>query len=210
VRRGPRKARYDRAFVERILDRGLLAHIAFVDGGDPVCIPMLYARVGDTVCIHGSVGSRAMRVLAGGAPACVTVTLLDGLVLARSAFEHTANYESVVAFGSFAPVEDDENRLAAFRSFTEKLLPGRWAEVRPPNAKELGASAILALQFDEASVKVRTGPPDDDNSPDAALETWAGVVPIVTGFGPPQPSPGLRAGIPLAPSIRQQHEARFA
>jgi uncharacterized protein len=137
VRRGPRKARYDRASVEQVLDRGLVAHIAFVDGRDPVCIPLLYARIGDTICIHGSVGSRAMRILAGGAPACVTVTLLDGLVLARSAFEHSANYESVVAFGSFTPVERDEDRLVAFRSFTEKLLPGRWDEVRPPNANEL-------------------------------------------------------------------------
>jgi nitroimidazol reductase NimA-like FMN-containing flavoprotein (pyridoxamine 5'-phosphate oxidase superfamily) len=210
VRRGARKARYDRASVERVLDRGLVAHVAFVDGGDPVCIPMLYARIGDAVCIHGSVGSRAIRILAGGAQSCLTVTLLDGLVLARSAFEHSANYESVVAFGSFAPVERDEDRVVAFRSFTEKLLPGRWAEVRRPNAKELRTSAILALQLDEASVKVRTGPPDDDDSPDAALETWAGVLPIVTSFGPPEPSQGLRPGIPLAASVQQRREGRFS
>jgi uncharacterized protein len=201
VRRAPHKGRYDRATIDAALDRGLVAHLAFVDGDQPCCIPMLHARVGDRVFVHGSTASRAIRTLAAGAPACLTVTTVHGLVLARSAFEHSANYESVVVFGRFAPVEDPEERLAAFEAFTEKLLPGRWREVRPPNRKELKATTILALTIDEASAKVRTGPPDDDDTEDAALDTWAGVVPIVTAFGRPEPSPGLRPGIVPGESV---------
>jgi uncharacterized protein len=203
VRRGPKKGRYDRESIDAVLDRGLLAHVAFVDEGDPICIPMLYTRVGDRVYIHGSTASRAVRTLAAGAPACVTVTIVDALVLARSAFEHSANYDSVIAFGTFAPVENDEERLRAFEAFTEKLLPGRWSEVRQPNAKELKATEILAMEIGDASVKMRTGPPDDDDSVDAALETWAGVLPIVSSYGAPEASPGLRPGIPLSASVRR-------
>ena len=142
-----------------------------------------------------------MRTLAAGAPACLTVTLVHGLVLARSAFEHSANYESAVLFGRFEEVDDPDDRIAAYEAFTEKLLPGRWAEIRPPNRKELKATMILALTIDEASAKVRTGPPDDDDTPDAELDTWAGVVPIVTRYGPPEPSPGLRPEIKPGPSV---------
>jgi nitroimidazol reductase NimA-like FMN-containing flavoprotein (pyridoxamine 5'-phosphate oxidase superfamily) len=203
VRRGPHKGRYDRESVDRVLDRGLLAHVAFVDGDDAVCIPMLYARVGDRIYIHGSTKSRAIRALAAGAPACVTVTVVDGLVLARSAFEHSANYESAMAFGTFALVEDPEERMRAFEAFTEKLLPGRWNEVRQPNATELKATEILAMEIGDASAKVRSGPPDDDDSADAERDTWAGVVPIVTSHGPPEPSPGLRPGVALSDSVRR-------
>jgi uncharacterized protein len=203
VRRGPHKGRYDRESVDRVLDRGLLAHVAFVDGDDPVCIPMLYARVGDRIYIHGSTASRAVRTLAAGTPACVTVTIVHALVLARSAFEHSANYDAVMAFGTFAPVEDEAERPRAFEAFTEKLLPGRWDEVRQPNAKELKATVILALEIGDASAKVRSGPPDDDDSVDAERDTWAGIVPIVTSYGTPEPSPGLRSGIPVSPSIRR-------
>ena len=157
MRRGPTKGRYDRASIDDVLDRGLLAHVAFADGDAAVCIPMLYARVGDTVYIHGSTASRAVRLLAAGAPACVTVTLVHALVLARSAFEHSANYDSVMVFGTFALVEDEAERLRAFEAFTEKLLPGRWDEARQPSAKELKATSILALEIDEASAKVRSG-----------------------------------------------------
>jgi uncharacterized protein len=203
VRRGARKGHYDRASIDAVLDGGLVGHVAFVDGQQPYCIPMLYARVGDRVYIHGSTASRAMRALAGGAAACLTVTIVRGLVLARSAFEHSANYESVVALGVFQPVEDAAERLAAFEAFTEKLLPGRWNEVRGPSRKELKATTILALTIDEASAKVRSGPPDDDASADAAIDTWAGVVPILTSFGEPEPSPGLRPGIPVADSVNR-------
>ena len=203
MRRGPTKGRYDRASIDGVLSRGLLAHVAFFDGSDPCCIPMLYAHLGERLYIHGSTASRAMRALGRGAAACVTVTIVHGLVLARSAFEHSANYEAVMAFGTFERVDDEAERLTAFEAFTEKLLPGRWAEVRGPNAQELKATMILAMPIDEASAKVRTGPPDDDDSPDAELETWAGVVPILSSFGTPLPSPGLRADIPLAPSVRK-------
>lgn len=203
VRRGPQKGRYDRASIDDVLDRGLLAHVAFADGEGAVCIPMLYARVGDRIYIHGSTKSRAVQALAGGAPACVTVTIVNGLVLARSAFEHSANYDSAMVFGEFAQVEDPDERMLAFEAFTEKLLPGRWNEVRQPNAKELKATEILALEIDEASAKVRSGPPDDDDSPDAERDTWAGVVPIVSSYGPPEPSPGLRTGIEVSDSVRR-------
>jgi nitroimidazol reductase NimA-like FMN-containing flavoprotein (pyridoxamine 5'-phosphate oxidase superfamily) len=203
VRRGPKKGRYDRASIDDVLDRGLLAHVAFADGDGAVCIPMLYARVGDRIYIHGSTKSRAVRALAGGAPACVTVTIVNGLVLARSAFEHSANYDSAMAFGTFALVEDGDERMRAFEAFTEKLLPGRWDEVRQPNTKELRATEILAMEIDEASAKVRNGPPDDDDSVDAELEVWAGVVPFLTSYGTPAASPGLREGIPVPESVRR-------
>jgi uncharacterized protein len=203
VRRQPRKARYDRESIHGVLDRGLHCHLAFVHDGHPFCIPTLHARVGDDVVIHGSSASRTLRTLADGADACLTVTVMRGLVLARSAFEHSANYDSVVLLGRFRRVEDHEQRLAAFAAFTNRLIPGRWDEVRQPNAKELKATMILAMSIDEASVKTRSGPPDDDDTPDAELDTWAGVVPIVTAFGEPEPSPGLRPGIGLTPSVRR-------
>ena len=202
VRRLPENARYGRATIESILDRALLAHVAFVERGEPVCIPLLHARVGERLYVHGSRASRALRLLGGGAPACVTVTLVHGLVLARSAFEHSANYESVVAFGRFERVEDEAERLAAFEAFTNKLLPGRWDEVRPPLAKELKATLILALPLDQVSAKVSSGPPDDDGTDDALLDVWAGELPLLSSFGEPVPSPGLRAGIPVPPSVR--------
>jgi nitroimidazol reductase NimA-like FMN-containing flavoprotein (pyridoxamine 5'-phosphate oxidase superfamily) len=203
VRRGVRKGHYDWATIESILDGALVAHISFVAGDEPCCIPMLCARVGRKLYIHGSRGSRAMRHLGLGAPACVTATLVDGLVLARSAFEHTTNYRSVVAFGRFRPIEGDAERRAALEAFTEQLLPGRWSEIRPPHPKELKATAVLAMELDEVSAKVRTGPPDDESTPDAELRVWAGEIPIVTAFGPPVPSPGLRPNIPLASSVQR-------
>src|SRR5262245_12473037 len=203
VRRGPKKGRYDRASVDDVLDRGLLAHVAFAEGGDAVCVPLLYARVGDRVYIHGSTKSRAVRLLADGAPGCLTVTLVHGLVLARSAFEHSANYDSVMAFGTFARVDDESERMRALEAFTEKLLPGRWDEVRQPSAKELRATEILALEIGDASVKARSWGPDDDDSPDAERDTWAGVLPIVSSYAAPIPSAGLRPGIPVPESVRR-------
>jgi len=203
VRRGPHKGLYDRESIEGVLDRGLICHVAFSTGDDVYCTPMLYARIGDRVYVHGSSASRAMRALAGGAAACLTVTIVDGLVAARSAFEHSANYESVMVFGTFTPVSDPDERLAALEGFTEKLLPGRWSEVRGPNAKELKATSIAAMPIDQASAKRRSGPPDDDDGPDAAIDTWAGVLPIVTSYGTPVPSPGLRDGIEVSPSLRR-------
>jgi nitroimidazol reductase NimA-like FMN-containing flavoprotein (pyridoxamine 5'-phosphate oxidase superfamily) len=203
VRRVPKNARYDRESINRVLDRGHIAHVSFVSEGQPYCIPTLYARVGDEVLIHGSSASRMLRLLAAGAPACVTVTILDGWVLARSAFETSANYDSVVLLGSFRQIDSDEEKLAALEAFMNGVLPGRWAEVRPPSRQELKGTAILALTIDEASVKTRSGPPDDDDSPDAARDTWAGVIPLRSACGPPEPSPGLRAGVALSPSVRR-------
>ena len=203
VRRGPKKARYDEATINAILDYGVFGHVAFLHDGHPVCVPMLYARVGRRLYIHGSRASRTMRTLADGAAACFTVTVLDGIVLARSVFEHSANYRSVTAFGTFTPPTDDPERVAALQAFTEKLIPGRWSEVRPPSRQELKGTTILSMALEEASAKVRSGPPDDDDDPDAVIETWAGVVPVATAFGQPVPSPGLRPGIPLSESIRK-------
>lgn len=208
VRRNPKKGRYERARIEAILDRSLVGHVAFVDRGVPVCIPMLYARIAGRIYVHGSRASRAMRLLGRGEPACFTATVLDGLVLARSAFEQSANYESVVAFGRFREITGDDERLAALAAFTDKLLPGRWSEVRPPSAKELKGTMVLAMEIEEASAKVRSGPPDDDDSEDAALDVWAGEVPIVHSFGAPVPSPGLRQGIAIAESVKQLLEQR--
>jgi nitroimidazol reductase NimA-like FMN-containing flavoprotein (pyridoxamine 5'-phosphate oxidase superfamily) len=201
VRRVPKHARYDRESIHRVLDRGQIAHVGFVADGQPYCIPTLYARVGDQVLIHGSSASRMLNLLAAGAPACVTVTILDGWVLARSAFETSANYDSVVLFGSFRPVSSDDEKLAALEAFMDGVLPGRWDEVRPPSRQELKGTAILALTIAEASVKTRCGPPDDDDSPDAERDTWAGVIPVSHDYGLPEPSPGLRAGVALSPSV---------
>src|ERR1700743_3278524 len=194
VRRIPEQGHYDRATIEAALDRGLMGHVAVSGGEQPHCIPMLSTRAGPVVYIHGSTGSRALRTLASGVPACLTVTRLDGIVLARSVFEHSANYESVVVLGRFRTVEDPAERLAAVEAVTEKLLAGCWAEARPPNRKELSAPVILALPITEASVKESSGGPDDDDSPDAELDVWAGEVPLRTSYGEPEPHTGLRPG----------------
>jgi uncharacterized protein len=201
VRRQPERGRYSRAEIDAVLDAALVAHVAFVHDGQPICIPTLCARVGDEVLVHGSSASRTLRTLAAGTRACLTATVVDGLVLARSVFEHSVNYRSAVLLGSFAPVEGDEARLAGYEAFTEKLLPGRWAEARPPSDLELRATEILAMPIDEASAKVRTGPPSDDDSEDAALDVWAGVLPLALRYGEPDASPGLRDGIAVPASV---------
>jgi nitroimidazol reductase NimA-like FMN-containing flavoprotein (pyridoxamine 5'-phosphate oxidase superfamily) len=201
VRRKPKNAHYDRESIYRVLDRGQLVHVSFVVDGEPYCVPTLHARVCNRVLIHGSSASRMMRVLAAGAPACLTVTVLDGLVLARSVFETGVNYDSVMLLGRFRPITEDEEKLNALQAFVEALLPGRWAEVRPPSRQELKGTAILEMEIGEASVKTKTGGPDDDASPDGQRNVWAGVIPIETTYGTPQPSPGLRAGIALSPSV---------
>jgi uncharacterized protein len=194
-------ARYDRATIDGILDAALYCHLAFVLDGQPYAIPTLHARVGDTLFVHGSAASRMLRTLDGGVPACVTVTLFDGLVLARSVFEHGANYRSAVLLGTLSVVED-ELKLVALEAFTEKLLPGRWSEARQPSRKELKATSVLSLPIEEASAKVKAGPPDDGSSEDALLDVWAGVLPVRTVYGEPEPDPLLRAGIEVPPSVR--------
>ena len=179
----------------------MVAHVAFVENGQPFCMPFLHVRVDDTLYIHGSTGSRALRILGGGAPACAMITILDGLVLARSVFEHSANYRSATLLGRFTPVPADK-RSAVLEAFTDCLVPGRWKEVRGPSPKELAKTSVLAMPIDEASVKVRTGPPSDGDSPDATDDVWAGVLPVTTRLGTPEPAPELPHDLPLPQSVR--------
>ena len=197
VRRAPARGAYERAAIDAILDEALVAHLGFVDDGQPYVIPTLHARIDDTVYIHGSAASRAIKTMGSGIPACLTVTLVDGLVLARSAFNHSLNYRSVVVLGTCTPVEGPDRREAVLQAFTERLVPGRWAEVRPPSAKELKATRVLAMALDECSAKLRTGPPVDDDD-DYSLPVWAGVVPLRTVAGEPLPDP--RSPTQIAPS----------
>lgn len=201
VRRLPERARYDTEAVAAVLDAGLVAHLGLVSEGQPYVIPTLHARVGEFVYVHGSAASRTLRTLRGGVPACLTVTLLDGIVLARSVFEHSMNYRSVVVLGTAAPVEEPDEKLVALEAFTEKLLPGRWGEARPPTRKELRATSILRLPLDEASAKIRDGGPDDSDTPDAELDVWAGHLPLVVQALEPVPDAVLRPGIPVPPGL---------
>jgi len=201
VRRAPARAAYDRDTIDAILDEALVAHLGFAIDGHPYVIPTLHARVGDTVYVHGSAASRAIRALGAGAPACLTVTLLDGIVFARSAFHHSINYRSVVVLGEARPVANQTERAAALELFTERLAPGRWSEVRPPSAQELKGTRVLAIRLDEASAKARTGPPVDDDE-DYALDVWAGMVPLAMTAGTPVADPRLAPGTAPSPSVR--------
>jgi nitroimidazol reductase NimA-like FMN-containing flavoprotein (pyridoxamine 5'-phosphate oxidase superfamily) len=201
VRRLPERGRYDRGAIDAVLDAGLVAHLGFVADGQPLVIPTLHARVEDEVFVHGSAASRTLRTLAEGFPACLTVTLLDGIVLARSVFEHSTNYRSVVVLGRATPVVDRDEKLAALEAFTEELLPGRWSEARAPTAKELKATSVLRLPLDEASAKIRDGGPEDGDTPDAELDVWAGHVPLVLRALAPIPDPTLRPNIPVPPGL---------
>ena len=198
VRRLHDKAAYDRERIHAILDEALVAHLGFVHDGTPFVIPTLHARIGDAVYVHGS---SASRTLAGAVPVCLTVTLLDGLVLARSVFEMSVNYRSVVVLGEARAVTDRDEKLRALEAFTEQVLPGRWAAVRGPTPQELKATSILVLPLDEASAKVSEGGPDDGESADAALPVWAGHLPLHVVPGEPVACPHLPPGIPVPPEI---------
>jgi nitroimidazol reductase NimA-like FMN-containing flavoprotein (pyridoxamine 5'-phosphate oxidase superfamily) len=200
VRREPERGVYDRSTIDAILDEGLVCHLGFVHEGQPYVIPTLYGRVGDEVYVHGSSASRMLRTLEAGVEACLTVTLVDGIVLARSIFNHSVNYRSVVVLGRAAAVTEPDEKLLALEAFSERLVPGRWAEVRPPTRQELKATAILRLPLDEASAKVRTGPPVDDEG-DYVRPVWAGVIPLSLVAGDPVPDPRLVPG-PVAPAWR--------
>jgi nitroimidazol reductase NimA-like FMN-containing flavoprotein (pyridoxamine 5'-phosphate oxidase superfamily) len=203
----PARACYDREAIDAILDEAMVAHVGFAVDGQPYVIPTLHARVGDTVYFHGSSGSRTIRVLAAGAPVCLTVTLIDGLVLARSAVHHSVNYRSAVIFGKATAIEGLRERTAAIQAFTERLIPGRWDEVRPPTEKEIKAIQVLSMPLTEFSAKVRTGPPVDDEE-DYALDAWAGVIPLRTIAGTPKPDPRLGDGIAPSPAASQWARAR--
>lgn len=193
VRREPKRGVYDRATINAILDEGLVCHLGFVHDGQPYVIPTLYARLGDELYVHGSSASRMQRTLDGGVDACLTVTLVDGIVLARSIFNHSINYRSVVVLGRATAVVDADEKLRALETFSARLIPGRWAEVRPPTATELKATSILRMPLEEASAKIRTGPPQDDED-DYAVPVWAGVIPLALATGEPQPDPRLLPG----------------
>lgn len=178
------RAVYDREAVYRILDEGFLCHVGFVADGQPFVIPTSYGRKDNSLYIHGSAASRMLRNLKDGVPVCITVTLLDGLVLARSIFNHSMNYRSVVVLGKATLVEDPDEKIEALHALSEHILPGRWADSRQPNERELKATSILRVPIEEFSAKVRQGPPIDDE-PDYAFPTWAGVVPLEMTAGAP-------------------------
>jgi uncharacterized protein len=190
----PRRAAYDRRTIDSILDEAIVCHLGFVHEGRPFVIPTLQARSDDLVYVHGSAASRMLRTLAEGVPACLTVTLVDGLVLARSAFHHSVNYRSVVIHGRAEPVSEPAEKERALEAFTEHLVRGRWADVRWPTAKELKATAVLKMPISEASAKVRTGPPLDDED-DYELDIWAGVLPLALEPRAPERDERLPAGI---------------
>lgn len=177
VVREPNRGVYDREAIYKILDEGFVCHLGFSAEEQPFVIPTMYARVGENIYFHGSAASRTLRGLTGGIPVCVTITLIDGLVLARSVFNHSMNYRSVVALGKAELIEERLEKLAALKAFTEKILPGRWDDARQPNEKELQATKILKLALSEVSAKVRTGGVEDDPE-DYALPVWAGIVPM--------------------------------
>jgi nitroimidazol reductase NimA-like FMN-containing flavoprotein (pyridoxamine 5'-phosphate oxidase superfamily) len=194
LKRLPKRGHFDRETVYGILDEGFICHVGFAPQGQPFVIPTGYARVDDMLYVHGSQASRMLRTLSGGIDACVTVTIVDGLVLARSAFHHSMNYRSVVIFGRARIVEDREEKMAALVALSEHIVRGRWADVREPNEEEFIKTTVLELPLVEASAKIRTGPPLDDEE-DYALPIWAGVIPLSLQAGEPINDPRLPDGI---------------
>jgi nitroimidazol reductase NimA-like FMN-containing flavoprotein (pyridoxamine 5'-phosphate oxidase superfamily) len=189
------RAVYNRDAIYEILDEAFVCHVGFVQDAQPFVIPTMFARIADAIYFHGSAASRMLRGLSGGLPICITVTLTDGLVLARSVFNHSMNYRSVVALGNATLIDDPVEKLQALRAFTEKLIPGRWNDARQPNEKELKATSILKLPLTEVSAKVRTGDVEDD-ADDYALPVWAGVIPLRLVADPPIRDVRCDASIP--------------
>jgi nitroimidazol reductase NimA-like FMN-containing flavoprotein (pyridoxamine 5'-phosphate oxidase superfamily) len=200
VRRMHERGAYERATIHAILDAGMLCHVGYVIDGEPYVTPTAHWRDGDYVYWHGSSASRMLRAQSAGVAVCVTVSLLDGLVLARSGFHHSMNYRSVMAFGVAELVSETGAKLHALKMFVERLVPGRWAEIREPSAQELKATTILRLRLDEASAKLRVGPPKDDEA-DYALPVWAGVLPLSLTAGPPLADPRLPPDTPVPDAL---------
>ncbi len=207
LKRLPVRGVYDRKVVYEILDEGFICHVGFCNEGRPFVIPTGYARVNDRLYIHGSQASRMLRSLKSGLEVCLTVTLVDGLVLARSAFHHSINYRSVVVFGRALVIEDATEKGEALRAFSDHVIPGRWEDVREPNDQELSATTVLALALEEVSAKVRTGPPLDDEE-DYNLPVWAGVIPLSLTAADPIPDPVLHPNIPLPEYAIRYERAR--
>ena len=177
VRRISDRGHYDQDTIYPIIDEAMICHVGFIQNNNPVVIPIIHARLGNTLYIHGSGASRMLKVITNQNNICVTISLIDGIVLARSAFHHSMNYRSVVIFGSGRKIDDPEEKLNALKAVSEHLIPERWDDVRQPNQKELDATTVIAISLEEASAKVRTGPPSDDED-DYKLSVWAGVLPI--------------------------------
>ncbi len=196
LRRIPKRGHYDRESINAILDEGIICHVGFVANGQPFVIPTGYARVGDELYVHGSAASRMLRELSRGVEVCVTVTLLDGLVLARSAFHHSMNYRSVVILGRAELVADADEKNKALEALTEHFVPGRWKDVRWPTELELKATSVLKLPITEASAKIRTGDPVDDDE-DYSMDVWAGVIPLTMAAGEPVADSKLSPGIAI-------------
>jgi uncharacterized protein len=207
VKRRAQRGVYDRATVEAILDEGLVCHVGFVVEGQPYVLPTIYARVGGRLYLHGSAASRMLRTLGGGVEACVTVTLIDGLVLARSAFHHSMNYRSVVVLGTARPVVDPAYKRRALQAIVDHVVPERWNGVRGPNEQEMKATTVLELPLDEASAKVRSGGPLDDEA-DYALPVWAGQLPLELVPALPIADERLPAGVPIPRSVTAYQRPR--
>lgn len=198
VVREAQRAVYDREVIYQILDEAFICHVGFTMDGQPYVIPTMFARVDDVLYLHGSAGSRMLRVLSGGLPVCVTVTLIDGLILARSVFNHSMNYRSVVALGQAMLIDNPAEKLRALQAFTEKLIRGRWGDARQPNERELKATSVLKLPLTEISAKVRVGGVEDD-ADDYALPVWAGVIPLRLAADPAIRDPRCDSSLPTPP-----------
>ena len=197
------RGRTDRSELYAVLDAGLVCHLGVLVDGSPVVLPTGYGRIGDTLYLHGSVANRSLNAAIAGQPVCVTVTHLDGIVLARTVFSHSVNYRSAAIFGTARLITDDPERLRGLRAIVEQLAPGQWDTARTPNGKELAATAVLALPLGEASVKVRSGPPVDDPE-DHKLGIWAGVLPVRMTFGEPEADPALPPGMAVPAHVRDR------
>lgn len=196
LRRLPKRGSHEREVIDRILDEGFICHVGFVTDGQPFVIPTGYARIEDNLIVHGSQASRMLRALGQGIDVCVTVTLIDGLVLARSAFHHSMNYRSVVIFGRAKVIEGREDKLRALFALSEHMIPGRWKDVREPSEEELKQTTVLSLPIEEGSAKIRTGPPLDDEE-DYELPVWAGIIPLNLVADKPVADPRLPANSPV-------------
>ena len=194
VKRLHERGHYDHETVHAVIDAATFCHVGYVIDGQPYVTPTLHWRVGTRLYWHGSSASRMLRTVKEGVPACVTVALMDGLVLARSGFHCSVNYRSAMAFGTAQAITDDDEKVNVLEEFVEGLVPGHWAEMRPPNAQEIKATTVVGMEIDEASAKIRTGPPADDEE-DYALPCWAGVIPVTQTIGAPIPDPRLTPGI---------------
>ncbi len=207
IKRLPKRGNYDRAAIYHILDEALICHVGFAERGQPYVIPINFARVDDSIVLHGAKASRLLKHIEAGHPICIEATIVDGLILARSVFHHSVNYRSVVLFGKGHPVEGEQEKLSALQAITEHLIPGRWQEARPPSRKELNATRVVSIKIDEASAKIRLGPVADD-ADDYGLAVWAGVLPLQEHALPPVRDDLLPQDVPLPDYIAHYSRKR--